>query len=691
MKNRSQIFEEYASNMKEFLYRVTGDPPEKIDSFVDTLIRSRIKDRKVTNLVTTSPGNTKVKVDNLYRFISSLDDQIVSASGSVYMQHEKQLSVIAQMVQEMMAKRKKYKNAMFEAIAKDDKVNANKNKFAQATMKINCNSLPGAFGSEYNCFYDKGNYNTITGLNRSLIAHAYSTVEQCIGANEALFSEEECINHIVINLRYRPVDIKIREAIDRYELEYPTVDELFEYYKTQVNQYTVSDLAKVKKILERSNREEIAYLYYLGKFPFLFKKNEKIFRPFFENLFNTEDIPRDPNTKEEDLKEIDGDQVIAFQVIASEKLKGYPDLKALKKENHDLYLWFIDFCKEKTKQLAWLDELLDIFIYYPTDYQHIGNRHEMYRKAVPISDTDSVITTMVKWMLWYNKGSMFVNQDAYSITAMGIYFMTKCVEHSLYKYSIGYGARGKFAKIMKMKNEFLYVALILFALKKTYAGIIAIHEGIKLSKYKVDIKGANLRSSAICKESTDFNRDLIVKSILEVFAGGKKISAQKLINEVVAFEEKIYNDVRSGSSTFLESTAVKEEKEYKKPLSSDYFYYLAWQEIFAKKYGDVRLPSKFPTLKLKDITPLFIENIQDKQIKENFKAFYAKYKKWPTAIILNPMMDKFPQELVALADIRSIIFFNVKPSYLTLERMNISVGHEDKNLLISDVYGNLRL
>lgn len=691
MNKRSQIFEEYSSNMVEFLHRTTGDDPTKVRPFVDNLIRSRIKDRGITNLVTTSPGNTAVIKDELFHFVSALDENIVSASGSVYMPQDKQVSVISQMVSEMLGKRKKYKNAMFDAIAKDDKVNANKNKFAQATMKINCNSLPGAFGSPFNCFYDKGNYNTITALNRSLIAHAYSTVEQCIGGNEAIFSEEECINHIVINLRYMPKEDEIIKVLDKYKLSPALSTELFEYYKQTVNQYVHSELKIVGKMIAEMSMPEISFLFYMGKFPHLFKKNEDAFRAFFDDLFNTENIVRDTNTKEEDLDTIDGDQVIALQVVASEKMKGYPDLKSVKKENKELYLWFVDFCKCKSKKINDLDDLMNTFIYYKTDYQHIGTRHEMYRKAVPISDTDSVITTMVKWMLWYNKGSMFVNQNSYSITAMGIYFMTKCVEHSLFKYSTGYGARGKFAKIMKMKNEFLYVALILFALKKTYAGIIAIHEGIKLKKYKVDIKGANLRSSAICKESTDFNSELLVKGILEVFAGGDKVSADALINRVVAFEEEIYKDIKLGNTTYLESTAVKDAKEYKNPLSSDHFYYLAWHEIFAEKYGDVRLPSKFPTLKLKQITPLFIENIQDQSIKDKFNVFYNKYGKWPSAIILNPMMDKFPKELIPLANIRDIIFFNIKPSYLTLERMNICVGHEDKKLLISDVYGNLNL
>ena len=126
-------------------------------------------------------------------------------------------------------------------------------------------------------------------------------------------------------------------------------------------------------------------------------------------------------------------------------------------------------------------------------------------------------------------------------------------------------------------------------------------------------------------------------------------------------------------------------------LSSDYFYYLAWHEIFADKYGDIRLPSKFPTLKLKDITPLFIECIQDKSIQKKFKDFFQKYGKWPSAIALNPMSDTFPKELLPIANIREAIYLNIRPSYLTLERMNISVGNEKQHQLISDIYGNLKL
>lgn len=694
MKKRSELFSEYAGNMVEYLRRVThASSQEEIDeirTFVHNAIRSNIRDRGMQNLVSTSPGNTVIKNDKLFQFIRRNDENILSASGSMYMPVERQQSEIGKMIADMLAKRKIYKGKMFEAIAADDKVEANKNKFAQATMKINCNSLPGAFGSEFNCFYDKGNYNTITALNRSLIAHAYSTVEQCIGANEAIFDEEECINHIVINVRYMPQQEIIKQTLEKYHMVYPTKDELFEYYKKQVSLYTLTELNVVKEIIESLNAEEVAYLYYMGKFPHIFQKNEEYFRGFFKDLFDTSKTVRDPATKPDDIKEIDGDRVIAFNVIASEDLKGFPDLKDLKKKDPERYLWFVDYCNYASTMMDQLDDLMNVFIYYPTDYQHIGNRHEMIRNSVPISDTDSVITTMVKWMLWYNKGDMFVNQDSYNIAAMGIYFMTKCVEHSLYKYSIGYGAKGKFAKIMKMKNEFLYVALVLYSLKKTYAGIIAIHEGIKLKKYKVDIKGANLRSSAICKESTDFNKELIVKGILEVYASGHKVSAENLINRVVAFEEEIYNDIRAGGTTFLESTSIKEEKEYAKPLSSDYMYYLAWHEIFAEKYGDIRVPSKFPTLKLRDITPLFIENIQDESIKRKFQEFYAKYGKWPTAVALNPMMDKFPQELVALADIRSIIHLNVKPSYLTLERMNVAIGEDKHPMLISDIYGNLK-
>jgi len=691
MKKRSEFFKENIANLTEFIHLITGDDTDEISTFVTGLVKDRMVDRRVKNIVTVSPGNTKVKEDSLIHMLLSNDDNVVSASGSIYTRADVNQSEIGKMILDMMAQRKVFKKKMFAAIAANNRIEENHYNFSQATKKVGCNSMPGSFGSEYNPFYDKGNYNSITALNRSLIGHAVSTVEQCIGANDAIFTEEECINYITINVRFMPDVEKIKKVMDHYHILTISTEELFAYFLRQVNLYTKSDLPLVKQCLDNLNEIQISYLYYMGKFPYLFQKNETIFRGFFKRLFDLSCIKTDPSTTDKDLDEIDEDFVTAMQIIASEYLKGYPDLKDLKKKNHELYLWFIDCCKFGSKMIHQLDDLLDVFIFYPTDYQHIGTRHNMFRKAVPISDTDSCIATMVNWMLWYNEGDMFVNQDSYNITAIGIYFMTKCVEFSLYKYSIEYGARDKFTKTMKMKNEFLYVALILFALKKTYAGIVAIHEGIKLKKHKVDIKGGNLRSSAICKEATEFNRELIVKSVLEIYANGQQVGASSLINRVVEFEEMIYNDVRSGNMTFLEATAVKTAKEYEHPLSSDHFYYLAWQEIFSEKYGSIRLPSKFPMLKLKKITPLFIECIQDKTIKEKFSAFFDKYKKWPSAIVLNPMMEKFPRELIPLANIRDIIYLNIHPSYLTLEQLNISIGNEDKNMLLSDMYGNIRL
>lgn len=690
-KKRSELFSEYELNLVECIQRATGEDRSKIMSFVDKLTKSRVQDRKTTNIVTTSPGNTRVEETTLFKFVCQHENDIMAANGSIYMPSDKQVSVISQMVSLMMDERKIYKGKMFDAIAADDMVTANLYKFMQATKKINCNSLPGSFGSEFNPFYDKGNYNTITALNRSLIAHAFSTVEQCIGGNEAIFDEEECINHIIVNIRNKPADEDILKILDSYHLFRITADELFQYYHKLVNQYTISDLSIVKKIISTLTEGEISYLYYMGKLFMVFQKNEEIFRGFFDKLFDVSKIERHPETKAEDLKAIDGDLVIAMQIIAAEQLKGYSDLKNLKKSNSDLYLWFVDVCKYGNQMVRMLDDLMNVIMFYPTDYQHIGTRNEMYRNTVPISDTDSTIATLVKWMLWYSKGSTVITQNSFNITAMGIYFMTKCVEHSLYKYSISYGAREKYAKIMKMKNEFLYVALILYPLKKTYAGIIAIHEGIKLAKYKVDIKGGQLRSSTVCKESLDFSKELIVKHILEQFACGQKISAESLINRVVNFEEVIYNSVKHGEMTFLESSAIKNETEYEKPLSSDYFYYVAWQELFADKYGVIRTNSKYPTLKLKEVTPLFLEFMKDATIREKFKAFKEKYGRWPSAIVLNQMMDKIPPELIPLADIREIIFSNMKPSYLTLEKMNVNVGNEGKKMLLSDIYGNLRM
>jgi hypothetical protein len=80
-------------------------------------------------------------------------------------------------------------------------------------------------------------------------------------------------------------------------------------------------------------------------------------------------------------------------------------------------------------------------------------------------------------------------------------------------------------------------------------------------------------------------------------------------------------------------------------------------------------------------------------LKSKYGKTYKKMVKYleanktlPNNLIINPIIDKVPPEMIPLVNKRDIIFHNVQPVYSVLERMNISVGNSKEKLLFSDVY-----
>ena len=88
------------------------------------------------------------------------------------------------------------------------------------------------------------------------------------------------------------------------------------------------------------------------------------------------------------------------------------------------------------------------------------------RDIVPFSDTDSTTATLKGWVEWYTGTIIESSKESYQISALCIYWLTTVIRGVLHKFSIAHGAHEKYADIMKMKNEFLYIVQILYKAKK---------------------------------------------------------------------------------------------------------------------------------------------------------------------------------------------------------------------------------
>ena len=122
-------------------------------------------------------------------------------------------------------------------------------------------------------------------------------------------------------------------------------------------------------------------------------------------------------------------------------------------------------------------------------------------------------------------------------------------------------------------------------------------------------------------------------------------------------------------------------------MSSNWYYFFAWQEIFAAKYGDIMIPTKAPAVPIHPPTTEYLEWLAktSPDIHKRMIAFLTANRP-PTMIVINPIGNKVPPELIPLIKFTDIIHHNVKPCHLLLKQIGISCGFDSSKLLFSDVY-----
>jgi hypothetical protein len=248
---------------------------------------------------------------------------------------------------------------------------------------------------------------------------------------------------------------------------------------------------------------------------------------------------------------------------------------------------------------------------------------------------------------------------------------------------------------ISMKNEFLYPVMLRTPMGKHYAGIITQQEGRVYKKPKPDIKGKFLRGSDLCKESINEVKDFLLQTI-DDYMNYSILDSRILIDRIVQFEHKIIQSINNKETTYFGTVPIKFKDDYANYISSTYFYYMLWQDVFAEKYGNINIPQKCKVVPIhgkllrKKHT---IEKIisMDKVVGEKLIAFLEKYKnKNITRIIIPPGID-VPHEIVDTINIRTIVYSNASPFYLALRSLGIGIMFKGKQNILSDMYSTTHL
>lgn len=688
--SRDRLSDAYIKNMVCYLHATKNISKSDAEAFVKQTVTSRAKLPNFDVIYTVRSGELKRRSLGFSEFIDIITNNIITPSGSVYIPVNKIRSIVSSLIREGLAFRSSVKKKMFKALADNDKNLASKYKAEQNSIKTKLNALPGGFGSPSNLFYDKGGYNSVTSTARMLISNSFTCCEQFLGGNLPIFNVGEIYNLTTLMLEYGPSEQEIKNVVNNYNLFKPSLDDLIKFLNTQIKMYEPDfDIYNhdVYNYLKKLPEHLVWFFFYHSNLKNIILNNDKLFRDHITEMFKYDLNDKiDDSIVAEDFYKCRGDILAIVTTIVSKELESIKikDIVDLHKDKARLC---VHVYNRLTNYLNYFNDLFSTFIFHDINFQLALHRSYMQRKTVVVSDTDSVIYTAKDWAEWYVGSVEKITHDSYNIAALMTYWLTEANADTMAKYIIGIGAIDEDIATIQMKNEFLYPTLLLFDIKKVYAGIIKVQEGVLLPEPKPDIKGASIRGAGASAEAKEFAKKIIIDDILNPVINGN-VSARYLIEKTISFERDIYSSLQNGELRFLPIVSVGTSDSYEDEDASAFFYSKAWNYIFGKKYGEIKPPDKLPLVKISEPNELYLSQLKmlDEDIYNRFKKFIEENGKVPSAFFIERTQKRIPIELMPLVNYKTIIYFNVNPVYLTLGSLNINVGNSNKQMLMGDIY-----
>lgn len=578
-ENKSIVFEEYKKimrrNMRRLLPQLSND---ELDRAIEYSIQKRVY-------------NGECKLNNVYKnkMVSSnllelteaikIDKPIVTSFGCLFARHGSADNPMYNMIQEFSDRRNMFKKEML----KHEKGSQEYKKFdlAQKVAKIDNNAIYGGMGQASSVFYSYDVAASITRQGRASITASIMLFESFLANNIKFGSLNEVvmfIDHIVLEQSERKYeDYKILDNDIPLDIVF---DKLMNScgYRWKPNR---TEIDMIYAILNTLSQSDLNRIYYKNNL-YAFFENKLPMQIIVDMLSSLESPFIDPNNPPSTIAD----------------------------------------------QLDLLTDLLKEFVYY--HYQiidKIERVESLYRQVDLTTDTDSCIITLNPWYEYISNKIQNIDMklkhydiNAYlliqkdnlndaadimkeSETEFVYDFKNKeiiekkrlidplviipedSMRHSIINiiaYVIGKLLRDYFDRIsimnhvtndyhnfclMNMKNEFLFMKMLLTNAKKHYATLVEVQEGHVIPKSpdkQLDIKGLQMDKSVV-PEST---KEVLSKILYEDILKADSIDQMKIINKLAVLEKQICDDIYNGGLKYYAPKKTKPFESYKNPMST---------------------------------------------------------------------------------------------------------------------------
>lgn len=440
-KKKNVFLTEWRAKNKDLIKKSYPEySDEQIEAYLDRKIDENLvnpKGQLVNNYV------NKIINVNLLDLIDWMENvqPIIAGNGTFFKNQNQSYSPSNNMLDEFLINRNKYKGML--KIVEKTSYDYDTYDRLQKTEKISANSYYGGSGNEAFVFYNLYAAIAVTSTAQSLISTTETAFESFLANNTPYLNYDDCINFIqnVLNdktnlksnfLDNIPVEKLLNRLLDNFREEPSTIIEKnLEAYLRELNQDQINRLYYKNNIYEFSNLKKI---------------NSMIL-----SIVKDTDQFKNPNKIPENIKE-------RLEVLWS---------------YYEEFVFYNHFIFNRIQRL----------------------KYEK-RKAVVVVDTDSNMIHLGPWVEFmqtniyerYNIDKPEENKLYISINIMN-YFVTNMVNTILISYTKKSNVLKEYRHRINMKNEFLYLRMILSKVKKRYIGSIRLREGEEFIPEKLDIKG----------------------------------------------------------------------------------------------------------------------------------------------------------------------------------------------------------
>lgn len=545
--------------------------------------------------------NDDLKIDTPLSGIYRLNKEkkpILGGNGTLFYNQDRISSPVADIIDDRIDTRKRYKNEMKQVMAKMENVPKGTPQYdalqeeyeyddmMQAEAKIRINSIYGSFGAPSFQLYNKYTAAATTGTAQSLISATGISFESFIGNHVKFKSLDECIsfmNNIIEEEYTLPKDNMVTFNITKEMVLSRMRDNFFDgVYKDNFDDI-------IMRFLNNIDPFNLVKIYYKNNI-FEWAQCPKITN-ILVGIFNKIDEFNNPNK---------------VPKIITEDIE---------------LLW--EYCNE--------------YVFYNYAYtERINRLKNDEREVVKLIDTDSNLVHVQPWVTFLRENIVPLSNstmDSRSIDFACVnilaYLVTQMLKGLLEKYCYSANVLQRYHHRINMKNEFCFDPLLLAPSKKRYVGHQLLREGMRINE--TEIKGHDFRKSGV----TEYVKKSMEKIIEDrIVNPSPNVDIPGIVSDLVKIENEIETSLRNGERKFLMRMNCKQDIAYKNPLSMpQVLAVMAWNTIYPEQ--EIMLPDKLDVIltKIPDVKTL------DK-IKDTFPYEYDRIRR----LLLEGTVDTFREK-----------------------------------------------